>query len=84
VLAISVKPAGHRGPRGLLTWAGLPPAGSHQLAWRTHSITWSAMASRFGGMERLSALAVLRLMASSNLVGCSTGTGFAPFKIRAT
>src|SRR5215469_18182340 len=25
-----------------LTWAGLPPAGSHQLAWRTHSITSSA------------------------------------------
>src|SRR5262249_31856053 len=24
-----------------LTWAGLPPAGSHQLAWRTYSITSS-------------------------------------------
>jgi hypothetical protein len=25
-----------------LTWTGLPPAGSHQLAWCTHSITASA------------------------------------------
>src|SRR5215813_9311942 len=38
-----------------------------------HSITSSASASRVGGTVRPSALAVLRLMASSNLTGCSTG-----------
>src|SRR5262245_63745286 len=38
-----------------------------------HSITWSARASSAGGMVRPRALAVLRLMASSNLSGCSTG-----------
>jgi hypothetical protein len=41
-----------------LTWTGLPPAGSHQLAWRTHSITSSARARSAGGIVRLSALAV--------------------------
>jgi hypothetical protein len=40
---------------------------------RRHSITSSAMASRFGGMVRPSALAVLRLMTRSNLVGRTTG-----------
>ena len=33
----------------------------------------SARASTDGGIVRPSALAVLRLMTSSNLVGCSTG-----------
>jgi hypothetical protein len=39
-----------------------------------------------GGIVRPSALAVFRLMTSSNLVGCSTGksAGFAPFKILST
>src|SRR6266446_1994631 len=37
-----------------------------------HSITSSARASRDGGTMRPSALAVLRLMTSSILVGCST------------
>ena len=36
----------------------------------SHSITSSARASSVGGMVRPSALAVLRLMTSSNLVGC--------------
>src|SRR5215472_12027502 len=36
-------------------------------------MTSSARASTDGGMVRPSALAVLRLMTSSNLVGCSTG-----------
>jgi hypothetical protein len=51
--------------------------------WRTHSITSSARASSNGGMVRPSALAVLRLMISSNLLGCSIGrsAGFAPLKI---
>src|SRR5262249_34993206 len=35
-----------------------------------HSITSSAMASSLSGIWRPSALAVLRLMASSNFVGC--------------
>src|SRR6516164_113825 len=37
-----------------------------------HSITSSARASSIGGMVRPSALAVVRLMMRSNLVGCST------------
>src|SRR5260370_11267029 len=38
-----------------------------------HSITSSARASSVGGIVRPSALAVLRLITSSNRVGCSTG-----------
>ena len=43
-------------------------------------------ASIVGGMVRPSALAVLRLITSSNLVGCCTGrsAGFAPFSILST
>ena len=49
-----------------------------------HSITSSARASSVGGISRPSALAVLRLMTSSNLVGCTTGrsAGFSPLRIR--
>src|SRR5262249_5012944 len=48
-----------------------------------YSITSSARASTDGGMVWPIALAVFRLMTSSNLVGCSTGksAGLAPFKI---
>ena len=51
-----------------------------------HSITSSARASSVGGTSRPSALAVLRLISMSNLVGCSTGrsAGFAPLKILST
>src|SRR5215831_7736893 len=51
-----------------------------------HSITSSARASSVGGISRLSALAVLRLMTSSNLIGCWTGSsaGFAPLRILPT
>src|SRR6516225_3951779 len=54
------------------------------FAWRTHSITSSASASRLSGIDRPSALAVLRLMTNSNLVGCTTGksAGFSPLRIR--
>src|SRR5205809_5480199 len=38
-----------------------------------HSITSSASASTVGGISKPSALAVLRLMTSSNFVGCCTG-----------
>src|SRR5262249_19248062 len=49
-------------------------------------ITSSARASTEGGMVRPSAFAVLRLITSSNLVGCSTGrsAGLAPFRILST
>src|SRR3954452_10671936 len=43
------------------------------FAWRTHSITSSAVASSDGGMMRPRAFAVLRLNTSSNFVGCCTG-----------
>jgi hypothetical protein len=51
-----------------------------------HSITSSAMASRFGGMVRPSVLAVLRLMIRPNLVGNCTGRspGFSPRRMRST
>src|SRR5262249_44813187 len=51
-----------------------------------HSITSSASASSLSGTLRPSALAVLRLITSSYLVGSSTGrsAGFAPSRIRPT
>ena len=51
-----------------------------------HSITSSAICWRWSGTSRPSALAVLRLITSSNLVGCSTGksAGLAPLKTRST
>jgi GAF domain len=51
-----------------------------------HSITSSASASNVGGTSSPSALAVLRLITSSNFVGCSTGrsAGLAPLRIRST
>src|SRR6266508_2951465 len=49
-----------------------------------YSITSSARASRVGGTSRSSALAVLRLITSSNFVGCKIGrsAGFAPLGYR--
>src|SRR5262245_46426027 len=51
-----------------------------------HSITSSARASSDGGIVSPSAFAVLRLMISSKIVGCSIGrsAGFAPLRIRST
>ena len=51
-----------------------------------HSITSSARSRNASGSLRPSALATVRLMISSNLVGCSTGRspGFAPRKILST
>ena len=48
---------------------------------RSPSITSSARASSAGGTEMSSAVAVWRLIARLNLVGCSTGrsAGFAPW-----
>src|SRR3977135_719899 len=52
--------------------------GFHRLdrtsfAWRTHSITSSAIARTHGGIVRPSVLAVWRLITNSNLVGACTG-----------
>jgi putative NADH-flavin reductase len=57
-----------------------------ELAPPHHSITSSARASTVGGISRSSALAVLRLMTRSNLVGCTTGklAGFSPLRILPT
>src|SRR5262245_10071884 len=51
-----------------------------------HSITSSARASRVAGTSRPRALAVLRLMTSSYLVGACTGrsAGFSPRRMRST
>jgi hypothetical protein len=51
-----------------------------------YSITSSARASSDGGTRRPSALAVLRLIASSYLVGACTGrsAGFSPLRMRST
>ena len=54
-------------------------------SWR-YLITLSALASTFGGIANPICFAVLRLMISSNFLGCSTGrsTGLAPFRILST
>src|SRR6185312_4141952 len=51
-----------------------------------YSITSSARVSSDGGTSRPSALAVSRLITSSNFVGCWTGrsAGLAPLRIRST
>src|SRR5262249_37697743 len=51
-----------------------------------HSITSSARASRLSATVRPRALAVLRLITSSYLVGACTGrsAGFVPFRMRST
>jgi hypothetical protein len=51
---------------------------------RRYSITSSAVASNLSGMLSPSALAVLRLMISSNFVGTCTGrsAGFSPLRTR--
>src|SRR6516162_3764246 len=52
------------------------------LRWRTYSITSSARARSEGGIVIPIALAVLKLMISSNFVGCSIGSslGLAPLR----
>ena len=54
--------------------------------WQSHRITSSAWKRSVGGMVRPSASAVLRLITSSNFMGCSTGrsAGLAPFRILST
>jgi hypothetical protein len=71
-------------------WAALRPklASRFELALEEgdYLITLSALASTFGGIVRPICLAVLRLITSSNFVGCSTGSsaGFAPLRILST
>jgi hypothetical protein len=57
-----------------------------QVGPHSYSITSSARASTAGGIVRPSALAVLRLITNSNLVGCSMGRspGLAPLRILST
>src|SRR5262245_32051710 len=54
-----------------------------ELAARYHSITSLSSARSLSGTWRPSAFAVLRLITSSNLVGCMTGkvAGLAPLRI---
>jgi hypothetical protein len=61
-------------------------AGSNRSKPHHYSITSSAATSRVGGISRPSALAVLRLMTSSNFVGCCTGTsaGLVPCRMMST
>src|SRR5262249_58401641 len=55
----------------------------NELAPPNHSITSSASASSFAGICRPNALAVVRLITNSNLLGCITGSsaGLAPLRI---
>ena len=68
-------------------WAGRPKwARSDQSALRQnapYSITSSASASSLSGIVKPSALAVFKLMTSSNFVDCTTGrsAGLAPLRI---
>ena len=66
--------------------AAAAPPSSVMNSRRLHSITSSARASSVGGTSRPSALAVLRLMTSSYLVGACTGrsAGFSPLRMRST
>jgi hypothetical protein len=69
-------------------------AHGHLILWETLSppvntpywITWSARSSSVCGIVRPSALALLRLIASSNLPCCSIGksAGLAPLRILST
>jgi hypothetical protein len=60
------------------------PGLMHRSKERRYSITSSASASKFGGISRPSALAVLRLIAISNFTGACAGrsAGLVPFRMR--
>ena len=87
---------GRGGPHGgmLILWLWRLPSQSFlsgKARWlrcygSPYWITSSARPSSDGGIVRPSALAVLRLITSSNLVGCSTGrsAGLAPLRILST
>jgi hypothetical protein len=69
-----------------MSLVGSQAAVSNRGKNHAYSITSSARASSEGGTVRPSALAVIRLMTRSNLVGCSIGrsAGFAPRRILST
>src|SRR5262249_61585386 len=73
--------ARHERPRRRRT-----PEQRDELAPVHHSITSSARASSVAGTSRPNALAVLRLIVSTYLVGACTGrsAGFVPLSIRPT
>ena len=60
--------------------------GQKRTSAKSHSMISSARPSTAGGITRPSALAVLRLMTSSYLVGACTAksAGFSPLKMRST
>src|SRR5262249_8170854 len=67
-------------------WPRSRPAEQRDELAALHSITSSARCCRNQGTSRPRAFAVLRLMTSSNVGGCSTGisAGFTPCKILTT
>ena len=77
-----LKAGGQAAIRPLPLFTDVPEAAILLL----HSITLSACASKEVGTVTPSALAVLRLITSSNSVGCSIGrsAGLAPFNILST
>ncbi len=74
-------PAPHKNDRHSITSS----ARASRAGRRLYSITSSARASREGGIASPSVFAVFKLIANSNLVGCTTGKseGLAPRKILA-
>src|SRR5262249_13440844 len=64
----------------------LPQGDLSRCSKQTYSITLSARSRKDSGIVRPRTLAVLRLMTSSNFVGCSTGksAGLPPSRILAT
>jgi hypothetical protein len=74
-------------PINRLRQSGLSgPKSARNGSGRPHSITFSARSRNDSGIVSPSALAVVRLITSANLVGCSTGrsAGFAPRRILST
>ena len=78
---VGLAPTGKRRLSTAHATSGLMHRSKHSV----YSITSSARASSIGGTSSPSALAVLRLITSSNLVGCSTGrsAGFSPLRMPA-
>ena len=83
----ATRPAARQRPRPDAEIVGGEVSSRSSLFHRSsHSITSSARASSVGGTVRPSALAVLRLIDSSYLVGACTGksAGFSPLRMRST
>ena len=73
-------------PRRIGCWPRKQSAEERSSCLTYHFMTLSARANTLGGMVRPICLAVLKLITSSNLVGCSSGrsAGFAPLRILST